>query len=118
MSQRIPIVLVNNLQLPAAYPGTPQFVGAAGTFTTISSVAFNNTSATPVAVSVSLVPAGGTQGNANEVVTSLVIPAAGAAPTTVSGLIGQHIVGVGSLDMKAATAAVITAQISGYQTTP
>jgi hypothetical protein len=116
MSSRLPIVLVNNLQLPNAY--APQFTGTDKTFVTLSSVAFNNTSASPVAISVSLVPAGGTQGVANEVVTNLVIPAAGAAPTQISALIGQHIVGAGMLEMKAATAAVITAQISGYLTTP
>lgn len=116
MTQRIPIVLVNNLQLPNAYAA--QFTGVDKTFVTMSAVTLNNTSASPVAVSISMVPAGGTQGAANEVVTNLVIPAAGSAPTQIPALVGQHIVGAGMLEMKAATAAVITAQISGYQTTP
>lgn len=115
MSQRIPIVLVNNLQLPNAYAA--QYTGAAGTITTISAFTLNNTSALPVAVNISMVPAAGSQGAANEVVTSLVIPASGAAPTQIPGLVGQHLVGAGMLQMKAATAAVITAQVSGYQTT-
>lgn len=114
MAQRIPAILANNLQLPATYAA--QYTGVANTFTTISAATLNNTSASPVAVSISLVPAGGTQSASNEVVSSLVIPAAGAAPTQLPGLVGQHLAGAGMLQMKAATAAVITAQISGYLT--
>lgn len=111
--QRIPIVLVENVQLPNTY--TTEFTAAA--YVTINSNLFNNTSTAPVMVSVSIVPSGGTQGNSNEVLTNVSIPAAGSQPTTLNALNGQHLNAGETLQIKASTANAITPRISGYQTT-
>lgn len=117
--QRLPIVLVENLQLPAAYaaqytaPATP-----ANALTTINAATLNNTTGSPVTVSISIVPAAGSQAAANEIVSALSIPATGTAPTVVSALIGMHLSAGETLQMKASSATAITARICGYQTVP
>ena len=119
--QRVPKVLVENQQLPNAYPAATtaaaQYAPAANTYGTISSATLNNTTATPQTVSVSIVPAGGAQAAANEVVTTMSVPAAGSAPTTVPALVGQTLAPGEMLLIKASLAASITVRISGYETT-
>jgi len=114
--QRVPVILVQNLQLPTTY-AAQYTVNGSGAVATVSAATLNNTSGSPVTVSISVVPSGQAQANANEIVTNLSIPAAGAAPTVISSLIGQHIASGGSLQMKASSATAISACISGYLTT-
>lgn len=112
--QRLPKVLVENVQLTNAYAS--YYPAPASTLTTISAATLNNTSGAPVTVSISIVPAAGAQGNTNEIATNLSIPAAGAAPTVVAGLIGQTLGPGETLQMKASVGTAITPRISGYET--
>jgi len=112
--QRLPKVLVENVQLTNAY--APYYPAPANTLATINAATLNNTSGAPVTVSISIVPAAGAQGNTNEIVTNLSIPAAGAAPTVVTALLGQHLSAGETLQMKASTGTAITPRISGYET--
>lgn len=112
--QRLPVPVVENVQLTTAYATyySPNAVRA-----TISSATLNNTSGAPVTVSISIVPAAGSQANSNEIVTNLSVPAAGAAPTTLPGLVGQTLMPGETLEMKASAATAITPRISAYETT-
>jgi hypothetical protein len=113
MTTRVPAVLVNNVQLPNAY-GAAQYPVPTNSTATISAFTLNNTTAGAVTASVSIVPSGGSQGAANEVVTELSIAAK--TSVAVSQLVGQHMAAGSSLTMKASAAASITAQVSGYVT--
>lgn len=117
--QRLPNSLVENLQLPIAYPavGAAPYVTPANTRTTLSHATLNNTTAAAVTVSVSVVPSGQTQANANEIITNMSVPASGSAPTTVPGLIGRTLMPGTVLLLKASAANAITVAISGYETT-
>jgi hypothetical protein len=110
--QRLPKVLVNNLQLPSSYAS--QYPVPANTTTTISSFTLNNTTAGALTASISIVPSGGSQGAANEVVTELSIGAK--TSVAVPQLVGQHMAAGSTLQMKASAATSITAQVSGYTT--
>jgi hypothetical protein len=112
MTTRVPAVLVNNVQLPNAY-GAAQYPVPANSIATISAFTLNNTTAGAVTASVSIVPSGGSQGAANEVVTELSIAA---KTSVVIPLAGHHMAAGSSLTMKASAAASITAQVSGYVT--
>lgn len=114
--QRLPKALIFNIQAPNAY-GTDAYVAPANTWTTISAASFNNTSAAAVTLSVSIIPAAGSQANSNEIVTNLSIPAAGAAPTVATALIGQTLAPGERIQLKAGAATAITPRISGYETT-
>jgi hypothetical protein len=113
--QRLPQVLVENVQLTTSY--AVYYTAPANTYATISAATFNNTSGGAVTVSVSIVPASGAQANANELATNLSIPAAGAAPTVASSLIGQTLKPGETLQIKGGSATSITPRISGYETT-
>lgn len=113
--QRLPVVLLASTLVPAAYAA--QHTTPANATETISAFTLNNTSASPVTVSISLTPAAGAPATADEIVTNLTVPAAGAAPTIVSALVGQHLAAGQSIQMKASVANVVAARISGYQTT-
>jgi hypothetical protein len=112
--QRLPKVLVNNVQLPNAY-GAAQYTVPVNTVTTISAFTLNNTTAGAITVSISIVPSGGSQGAANEVVTDLSIGAK--TSVAISQLVGQNMAAGTGLTMKASAATSITAQVSGYETT-
>lgn len=111
--QRLPAVLVNNVQLPNAYAA--QYTVPVISTTTVSAFTLNNTTAGALTVSISIVPSGGAQGAANEVVTDLSIGAK--TSVAVPQLVGQHMATGSTLQMKASAAASITAQVSGYVTT-
>jgi hypothetical protein len=111
--QRSPLVLVENVQLTNAY--ATYFTATA--FTTISSNLFNNTTGTPATVSVSIVPAAGTQGVANEILTNVSIPASGSPPTISNALNGQTLNTGETLQIKCSANTAITPRISGYLTT-
>jgi hypothetical protein len=113
MTTRIPAVLVNNVQLPNAY-GAAQYTVPANSVTTISAFTLNNTTAGAITASVSVVPSGGSQGAANEVVTELSIAAKTSVP--IPQLVAQHMAAGSTLVMKASAATSITAQVSGYVT--
>jgi len=109
--QRLPAVLVQNLQLTTSY--VSYYPAPALTTTTISAFTLNNTTAGAATVNISLVPSGGSQADANEVVTELSI----AAKTSVAvpQLVGQTIAAGGALWMKASAATAITPRVSGYE---
>lgn len=121
--RRTPVILVNNVQLPAAVAaqftapdGSAPAVGQPASFTyTISATLFNNTSASPVDVTAYVVPAGGTPAASN-LVAKFTVPAAGAQSTQVPALIGQHLLPNWSLQMFASAATSVTALISSYLT--
>lgn len=112
---RSPIVLLASTQLTAAY--VAEHTTDSGAVDTISSFTLTNSSASPVAVTIAMTPTAAAPVAADEIAT-VTIPAVGAAPTIVSGLVGQHLVAGQSLQMKASTTGVIAARVSGYRTTP
>lgn len=78
---------------------------------TVSAATLNNTTAAGVTATVSVTPSGG---SALGVVSALTVPASGAAPTTVPGLVGQTLGAGGVLAAKAGSAAAVTLWLSGY----
>jgi len=114
--QRTPVVILASYQIPLAYPGTPVHTNTSGGTETLSSVTLNNSSGAAVTVTIALTPAAAAPTAADELVT-VTVPAAGSAPTPLPALIGQHLAAGQSIQMKASTAAVVTARISGYLTT-
>lgn len=110
-----PAQLVGDVQLTAS--DAPYYTVPANTRTTITSALVNNTTATPRTLTVNIVPNGSSVAAANEVVTDLVIPAAGAAPTQLTALIGQTLMPAGQISMIAEAATALTVLISGYEVT-
>lgn len=124
--QRVPLSILSNVQLPAAIPGAAQYVtpgtiptgGAQSpSYTTISAFTLNNTTGTPRVVTVHVVPAGQSPSAATQIGTSITIPAAGSAPTIISGLIGHSLPTGWGLYLFADAATAVTALASGYLTT-
>ncbi|WP_395652560.1 hypothetical protein [Brevundimonas sp.] len=115
--QRIPVVVFNNIQLTTAVAGATSPVPDATTLLTISAATINNTTPGAVTMDAYIVPSGGTAGAANQVISALSIPAAGAAPTILAGLIGQTVPAGGTLQLKASAATSLTPFVSGYRTT-
>jgi hypothetical protein len=113
--QNKPATLVTDIQVAAT--DTTYYTVPANTRTTITSALVNNTTATPRTLTVNIIPNGGSLGASNEVVTDLVIPAAGAAPTQLTALIGQTMLAAGQVSMIADAATALTVLISGYEVT-
>jgi hypothetical protein len=114
--QRLPKQLVGNTQLTTS--AVTYYTAGTNITTTIAAATVNNTSGTARTVTVHIIPSGGSATNSNQIISALVIPAAGAAPTTLPGLVGQVIAPGGFIQMLAEAATAITPLISGYETTP
>jgi len=78
---------------------------------TISAATFNNVTGAGVTATAQITPSGG---SAYPIVSAVVIPATGSAPTTVPGLVGQTIEAGGKIEMSAGSNTSINAYISGY----
>lgn len=122
--RRTPVTLVSNVLLPN--PVAAQFTAPAGTAPatgqpaastwTISAFSLNNTDTASHQATIYIVPAGQTAGAANQIATTVNVPAAGAQPTQVPGLVGQHLLPGWSIQMLADVAAKVAALVSGYLT--
>ena len=125
--QRLPVLLIANVLLPITTPSaassytTPGAAAATNLapqpYTTINSFVLNNTTATPRTVTANLIPPAGAAAAANQILTTISVPAAGSPPTMVN-LIGQQIPAGWTLALIADAAAAVTALVSGYLTTP
>lgn len=78
---------------------------------TISAATLNNSTATARTATAQVTPAGG---SAVPIVSALPIPASGAAPTTLPGLVGQTLPAGAKLEMLADAGAAVQALVSGY----
>jgi len=78
---------------------------------TIASVMFNNSTAAARTVSGTITPSGG---SALAAVSAMPVPAAGAAPTTAAGLVGQSLTAGSALALTADANSAVVAWISGY----
>ena len=107
MATRIPITIM----LTQLGTSDTTYTVPANSTLTISAATLNNTTAAGVTATVSATPSGG---SALGVVSALTVPAAGAAPTTVPGLVGQTLGAGGVLAAKAGSAAAVTLWLSGY----
>lgn len=101
--------------------GTLTTVASASSYTvpansvlTISAVTLNNTTAAGVTVEVGITPPGGSALPFVGGTTDLNIPASGAAPTTVPGLVGQTLGAGGKVEISAGANASVNAWLSGY----
>lgn len=113
MASRLPKQLVAGVQLgasAASYYGVP-----ANTSTTISAFTLNNTTATPRTVTIHVVASGGTASAANQIATTIGVPAAGSPPTVVYGLVGQTLPAGATIQMLADAATAVTPLVSGYE---
>lgn len=113
---RSPVVLIEAVQLTTAY--VVEYTAPNNTTTTLSAFTLNNTTATPQTVTIAILAGAGAPAAINEIVTTLSVPAAGAAPTIVSALIGHHLAAGETIQMKCSLAASVTVRASGYATTP
>lgn len=84
------------------------------TITTLANVSFNNTSASPVTVTVYNVPPGGSPGTTNQVVSAFSIAAG--KPYVPPQLIGLNMAPGSTLQALAGTAGVVVAQGGVYET--
>jgi hypothetical protein len=114
--QRVPVVVLGNVQLTGTLTDSSYTVPA-NSYLTISAATLNNTSATARTVTIHDIPSGGSAINANQVATTITVPPAGSAPTVLSGLIGQTILAGGRLQMLADASSAVTPKVSGYLTT-
>ena len=108
MATRIPITIM----LTQLGTSDTTYTVPANSTLTISAATLNNTTAAGVTATVSATPPSG--GSALGVVSALTVPAAGAAPTTVPGLVGETLGAGGVLAAKAGSAAAVTLWLSGY----
>ena len=115
MATRTPKVVIGNLQLTTTLTDTSYTVPA-NTVLTISAATLNNTTATPRTATINVIPNGGSAGATTQIATTLAVPAAGAAPTIVAGLVGQHIEAGGKLQAIADAGSAVTILVSGYLT--
>ena len=111
--QRLPKQLIGNTQLTASL--ATYYTAGTNITTTIAAATVNNTSGTARYIDVHVIPSGGSATNSNKVVSALVIPAAGAAPTTLPGLVGQILPPGAFIQMLAEASTAITPLISGYE---
>lgn len=111
--QRVPKPLSGNVQLGTGL--STLYTVPANTWTTLAAALFNNTSATARYITLHIIPSGGSATSANQVVTTLVIPAAGAAPTSVPALVGQILAAGTTIQALAEAATCITPLLSGYE---
>ena len=111
--QRLPKVLVSNVQLTTS--AVTYYTAGTNVTTTIAAATVNNTSGTARTLTVHVIPSGGSATNSNQIVSALVIPAAGAAPTTLPGLVGQILPPGAFIQMLAEAATCITPLVSGYE---
>lgn len=93
------------------------YITPANTWTQIAAFSLNNTSGTTRTVTIHLVPNAGSVTTSNQVATTITVPAAGATPTVVTGLIGQILLPGETIQMLADAATAITPLVSGYETT-
>lgn len=107
MATRTPItILLTQLGTAATTYTVP-----ANSTLTISAATLNNVTAAGVTATLTVTPSGG---SALGVVTAQTIPAAGAAPTTVPGLVGQTLGAGGVISALASAATAVTLWLSGY----
>ena len=106
MATRTPITLF--LGTLTATAGASAYTVPTGASVTISAATVNNPTGAGVAFSAQVTPSGG---SALPMVSGLNIPASGAAPTTLPGLVGQTIGAGGKLEM---AGLALNAWISGY----
>lgn len=78
---------------------------------TISAATLNNTTGAGVTSTVQITPNGG---SALQFVSALNVPASGAAPTTLPGLVGQTLTAGDKVEAYAASAASVNFYLSGY----
>ena len=109
MATRNPIrVLLQTLTTSAAGGAYP--VPASSTLT-ISAATANNTTAGVVTLSCQITPSGG---SALPIISTLNIPAAGSAPTTLPALVGQTLGAGDKIEVWASAGASINVWVSGY----
>ncbi len=89
------------------------YAAPTNTRTTISAATVVNKTATPRYVTAQITPSGGSAINA---VYQFVVPAAGAAPTVLYGLVGQTIMPGGELELIAEANSALDCLVSGYET--
>lgn len=113
--QRLPKSLITNKLLTTSLADTSYTVPA-GSVLTVSALSLNNTSGTVCNVTANAVPPAGSASDANEFLSALPIPAAGAAPTTVPALVGHHFPAGTVIQFSADTGAAVSINFSGYVT--
>ena len=112
MATRTPITIFLGTLTTVA--SASSYTVPAGALLTISAATFNNTTAAGVTVQVDVTPPGGSALPLVGGATDLNIPASGAAPTTVPGLVGQTLAAGGKIEMSASANTSINAWLSGY----
>ena len=81
---------------------------------TISAATFSNTTATPQSVQVDITPSGGSALTFVGGTTDVTMPAAGSAPVTVPGLVGQSMPSGCKIEIGCSANTSVNAWISGY----
>lgn len=114
MAQRLPKQLCPGAQLAAT--AAVLYTVPANTLTTISAATLTNSTATARAVTMYLVPAAGTAGPANMILSARVI--APGESYNVAQAIGQTIPAGATIQAMADAAAAVTLVASGYETNP
>lgn len=113
--QRLPKSLITN-KLLTTTAGDTIYTVPVGSTLTVSALSLNNTSGSVCNVSANAVPPLGSAGPANEFLSALPVPVAGAAPTTIPALVGQHFPAGTVIQFSAATGAAVSINFSGYLT--
>jgi hypothetical protein len=107
-----PVLLVGNTQLSDEL--VQYYEGPAGTVTTITAFALNNTAGRVCQVWIHIVPSSGDAEDANQVVTSLRVPPV-SAPTQVPALVAQVLAAGATLRMRSDVPDAITPLVSGFR---
>jgi hypothetical protein len=109
MATRTPVTIFLGALTNAA-AGTSYTVPA-NSVLTISAATLNNATPTARTATVQVTPSGG---SALGIVSALPVPAAGAAPTTLPGLVGQTLGAGGKIEALADVGAAVNIWVSGY----
>jgi len=106
MATRTPVTLL--LKTLTATASDSSYTVPNSSTLTISAATLNNTTGAPVTATIQVTPSGG---SALPIVSSLPIAAAGAAPTTIPGLVGQNMAAGAKIE---ASGLALNVWISGY----
>lgn len=109
MASRTPVtIFLGTLTVTAS---DTDYTVPANSLLTISAATLNNTTGTARTATVQITPSGG---SALPIVSALPVPAAGAAPTTLPGLVGQTLGAGAKIEALADAGAAVNILVSGY----
>lgn len=113
--QRVPKVFISN-KLATVTAADTEYPVPANSTATFSACTLNNTTGTARTVTVNVIPSGDTADAANQIATTIPVPASGSTPVNLSAIVGHHLEAGGKINFVADAGAAVAVFLSGYLT--